>query len=408
MRPNVIKSALTLVVLGVVGLVTFNPDIYKEGLISAYFSVAVACGAIILLNLRPYYADAILVVCGAVLLAVADYFIFGFDRYLMSGFSFLGLSAIGVLGVRSIWAEGREQRILLCGLIPLVVFIFLEWSATSLLDLTERLHPRTLDLFLYKFDGSLGVQLSFVLGKLFVQWPWLRTISLMFYIGLPIPLTLVFVRHLIRRGISALPVMITFLIVGPVGVLFFNLFPAAGPVHLFGAGFPFRPLDSEELRHLLLEPTRIHALRNAIPSLHFTWVLLACWNSRGLSWRARGTAFVFLFFTILATLGSGEHYVIDLIVAVPFALTLQSLKSMRSRGREATICCLFGLSTVLLWMAMLRFASDFFWISRVIPWIFVLATVAASICLERRLAAQPIASPQLPTAQAEPELAAMV
>src|SRR5690349_12339780 len=164
MKPNVIKSALTLVVLGVVGLVTFNPDIYKEGLISAYFSVAVACGAIILLNLRPYLADATLVLCGAVLLAVADYFIFGFNRYLMSGFSFLGLSAIGVLGVHSIWAKGREQRILLCGLIPLVVFIFLEWSATSLLDVTERLHPRTLDLFLYKFDGSLGLQLSFVLG----------------------------------------------------------------------------------------------------------------------------------------------------------------------------------------------------------------------------------------------------
>jgi hypothetical protein len=408
MKSNAIRSALTLVVLGVVAAVTFSPEIYKEGLISAYFSVAVACGAILLLNLRPHLADAVLVVCGAVLLALADYFIFGFDRHLMSAFSFLGLSAIAVLGVRSIWAEGREQKILLCGLIPLVVFIFSEWSATSLLDLTERLHPRTLDPFLYKFDGSLGVQLSFLLGKRFVQWSWLRTISLIFYIGLPIPLTLVYVRHLIRRGPRALPIIITFVIVGPVGVIFFNLFPAAGPIHLCGPRFPFGPLGSEQLRYLLPQPTPMHALRNAIPSLHLTWVLLAWWNSRGLSWRTRGAALVFLFFTVLATLGSGEHYLIDLIVAVPFALMLQSVKSIPSRRRDALTCFVFGLSTVLLWMIMLRFAPNFFWISRVIPWTLVIATVATSIWLERRLATQPMASTEVHTAQEERELVATV
>lgn len=410
MRSNVIKSVLTLIVLGVVAAVTFNPDIYKEGLISAYFSVAVACGAIILLNLRPRLADAVFVICGAVLLALADYFVFGFDRYIMSVFSFLGLSAIGVLGVRCIWTEGREQKLLLCGFIPLVVFIFLEWSATSLLDFTEKLHPQTLDLFLYSFDGSLGVQSSFALGKMFVRWPWLRTISLIFYIGLPIPLTLVYVRQLIRRGASALPVIITFVIVGPVGVIFFNLFPAAGPLHVFGKAFPFSQLASEQLRHLLLQPIPMHALRNAIPSLHLTWVLLAWWNSRGLSWRTRSTAFLFLFFTVLATLGSGEHYVIDLVVAVPFALMLESLKSIWSHRRESVTCFLFGLSTVLLWMVALRFAPHFFWISPVIPWTLMVATVAVSLWLERRLVIQPtaIASPQLHGAAEDRELVATV
>jgi len=406
MRSTVIKSVLTLVVLGAVSAITFNPDIYKDGLISAYFSLAVACGAIILLNIRPYLADAVLVVCGAVLLALADYFVFGFDQYIMSVFSFLGLSAIAVLGVRSIWAEGREQKILLCGFVPLVLFIFSEWSATSLLDFTEKLHPRTLDLFLYHFDGSLGVQFSFVLGKMFVQWPWLRTISLLFYIGLPIPLTLVYVRHLVRKGTSALAIIITFLIVGPVGVIFFNLFPAAGPLHVFGKAFPFSPLGSEQLRHLLLQPIPMHALRNAIPSLHMTWVLLAWWNSRGLSWRTRCIAFLFLFFTILATLGSGEHYVIDLIVAVPFSLMLESLKSIRSTRREALTCFSFGLGTVLLWMVMLRFMPSFFWITPIIPWTLMIATVAASLWLKRGLESGHILSEEIPKVEVEePELA---
>lgn len=407
MRSSVIRAVLTLMVLGAVSAVTFNPDIYKAGLISAYFSLAVACGAIILLNIRPYLADAVLVVCGAVLLALADYFVFEFDRYIMSVFSFLGLSAIAVLGVRSIWADGREQKLLLCGFIPLVLFIFSEWSATSLLDFTEKLRPRTLDLFLYHFDGSLGVQFSFVLGKMFVQWPWLRTISLLFYIGLPIPLTLVYVRHLVRKGTSALPIIVTFLIVGPVGIIFFNLFPAAGPLHLFGQGFPFSPLPTERLRYLLLQPVPMHALRNAIPSLHLTWVLLAWWNSRGLSWRTRSTAFLFLFFTIVATLGSGEHYVIDLIVAVPFALMLESLKSIRSLRREAFTCLSFGLGTVLLWMLMLRFMPNFFWISPMIPWTLITATVAASLWLKRRLAI-PIETHELHGAEEEHELVATV
>src|SRR5204863_8879634 len=115
--------------------ISFNADFYTDGLISALFSLAVACGALVLLKLRPYVADAVLMLSSALLLALADYLVLGYEPRLMSIFSFLGLGGLAVLGSRSIWAEGREQKTLLCGLIPLLLFIFSEWLATPLLAL---------------------------------------------------------------------------------------------------------------------------------------------------------------------------------------------------------------------------------------------------------------------------------
>jgi len=292
---------------------------------------------------------------------------------------------------------------LLCGLIPLVLSVISEWMASSLLDLTEKLHPRTLDLFLYYFDGSLGVQASFLLGRTFIHWMWLREISLIFYIGLPIPLTLVYVRHLLNKGRHALPIIAVFLITGPVGVIFYNLFPAAGPLHIFGQQFPFSPLSEAQLSHLVLQPTPLHALRNAIPSLHMTWVLLAWWNSKGLSRVTRILAFLFLFFTVLATLGTGEHYLIDLIVAFPFALMLQSLPSLVASRQEGAAPFCFGLGAILLWMALLRFTPHFFWLSPMIPWTLSTATIVASLWLRRCLEPGSAPAHGILRAEAEPE-----
>ena len=99
---------------------------------------------------------------------------------------------------------------------------------------------------------------------------------------------------------------------------------------------------------------------------------------------------------------------IDLIVAVPFSLMLESLKNIPARRREGITCFAFGLGSVLLWMALLRFAPNFFWISPIIPWTLIMATVVASLWLKRRLAIQPIASPELDDTQEERELVATV
>ena len=106
---------------------------------------------------------------------------------------------------------------------------------------------------------------------------------------------------------------------------------------------------------------------------------------------------VFLVFTVLATLGTGEHYVIDLIVAFPFAIMVQALSayslSLREGERRASL--LFGIFVTLFWLASLSFAIPLFWIHPVVPWSLTLATVALTCWFEYRLhtfAAGPVAT----------------
>ena len=57
---------------------------------------------------------------------------------------------------------------------------------------------------------------------------------------------------------------------------------------------------------------------NGVPSVHTSNALLACWFLR--HWAAgRILSGFFLMLTVLSTLGFGEHYLVDLIAAVPYS-----------------------------------------------------------------------------------------
>ncbi|HKC70514.1 MAG TPA: phosphatase PAP2 family protein, partial [Terriglobales bacterium] len=255
------------------------------------------------------------------------------------------------------------------------------------LDITEKLHPKTFDLFLYSFDSSLRVQISFLVGQFLWKFLWVRAAALAIYIGLPLPLALVYAAQLRRHKEKAFAVMLSFLATGPIGVFFYNMLPACGPVHLFGAAFPMHPLSTAQAMGVNVVPVLIAGARNAIPSLHLTWVLLVWWNSKGLARWVRAIAAVFVGFTVLATLGTGEHYFIDLVVAFPFSLMVQALcsYSMPFREGERRNAFLVGTLLTLFWLALLSFAVKVFWISPLVPWIMVVATVGSSIYFWQRL-----------------------
>jgi hypothetical protein len=117
------------------------------------------------------------------------------------------------------------------------------------------------------------------------------------------------------------------------------------------------------------------------------WTLMAWWYSRGLSVWERGIAFAFVAFTVLATMGTGEHYFIDLIVAFPFVLFLQALCTVSLRWSDSRRLTpfLFGLLATLSWLAILRFAVSVFWSSPVIPWVGCLATIGVTEFARRGL-----------------------
>ena len=377
---------LTIVIVAVAAKFGTSLQFYAESLSSAFFAIALVSVVIVHLRVCPVWPDAPVLIVTTMLLAAVDFRLLGYTPRVMAWFSFAGVSSLLLLAVRTVWAAGDRRKLLLFAFVPSLLFVTSEWFASTMLDWTEKLHPRTLDLFLYSFDGSLRVQLSFLMGQAFQSWPWFKIFGTIFYISLPIPIALVYSGQLLRLREKAIPAMAAFLFTGPVGIIFYNIFPAMGPIHLVRASFPWHPLPAEMLRRVLLEPVALHGPRNAIPSLHMGWVLLAWWYSRGLSWWERAITFLFVAFTVCGTMGTGEHYFVDLVVAYPFALLMQALCAwpLLRKGGGRLAALLFGVLTTLAWLAALRLAPHFFWISPILPWSACAATVALSIWFKRR------------------------
>lgn len=382
-----LKLGLTAALLVLILVLALNRDFYTDSMTSAFLSLALASALIVLVMLRRSSLDLLWVATGGLFLAVLDYRVMDFKPIFMAGFSFAGLAALAVLGTHTIWAEGSERKLLFYGFFPSVLFVGSEYMASTLLDLTEKLHPKCFDLFLYSFDGSLRVQFSFLMGQLFWTHLWVRFVCLVIYIALPLPLALVYAAQLRQKREAAFAVMLAFLVTGPVGVLFYNMLPAIGPRALFGATFPFHPPAIADVMHMTVAPLLRTGVRNAMPSLHTAWVLLVWWNSKGLARWIRAIAMSFVILTVMATLGTGEHYFIDLVVAFPFALMVQAActysQPFRSGARRNAF--LFGTFVTLIWMALLSFATSIFWITPVLPWAMVVATVAPTILLWNRL-----------------------
>jgi PAP2 superfamily len=393
---NAAKAIVALLLVGGIGAAALNPKFYNGAFIDSFFAFTVASFLIIYLRIRPKWVDVSLVVGGAVLLAIADFGILHYQPKIMACLSFLGLSSMVIMPIQALWAEKAERKLLLYGFVPVLPFVILGFLMPRVLAWTITAHPKTLELYLLSFDSSLRVQLSFIAGQAFARSLWLAFAGWFFYMALPVPIAVVYAGRLVRAKEKALEAIVAFLIAGPVGMVFYNIFPATGPRYLFGQGFPFHVFPISQAPRLLLEPVAIQdGFRNAMPSLHITCVLLACWYSRGLSWWERAITYVFFAFTVFATLGTGEHWFVDLIVAFPFALFIQAICSSSLAWNNARRLTAFflGLSVTAGWLLGLRYAAKFFWISPVIPWALVVGTIALTSIWQSQLA-QAIDSPE--------------
>jgi len=371
-----VQSLLTAVVLVAVGMLGFSSTFYGEALDDAFFGLALASVVILHQRVGPSWLDAAWTAAGMAVLGIVDFHFLHYPPKVMAWFSFLGLSSFAIMVLRSIWSQRR--RMFLYAWIPAAAFVMSDYFASSMLEWTAKAHPKTLDLYLLSFEGSLRTQLAFVAGQLYARLPSLHNLALIAYMGLAIPITTIYAGRLVRFKEGAFPAMLAFLVTGPIGILFYNLFPASGPHNLFRSNFPFHPFPIADLPRLALAPLAMPGPRNAMPSLHLAWTLLAWWYSRGLSWMERAIAFAFLALTAFATMGTGEHFFVDLVVAFPFALLICGLcaypVSWKDSRRIAAI--LVGLGVTLAWLAMLRYGAKLFWSSPIVPWALSAATMA--------------------------------
>lgn len=234
------------------------------------------------------------------------------------------------------------------------------------------LSSHTLDFNLYAFDASLGFHPSFWMGRIVSGTPWLHGLCASAYYGLAI----IFVILATGAEVSFMrPNLIkAMLAAAVVGSILYFVVPAPGPVFVLPNRFPFSPPTVSRFRRTaLLDPPRTDP-RNCMPSLHLSWALLIYLNVRWSRWR-RICAGLLVVLTVMATMGFGQHYLIDLIVAVPFTLAVQEVSE-----RQWFPAIINGALTIA-WLLALRFDAALLHEPAFLAWALVVGTLAGAITI---------------------------
>lgn len=242
--------------------------------------------------------------------------------------------------------------------------------------------PMTQDAILLEADRAFGGLPSYAMGTFLAAHPLLATLAWLTYKSLPLEVAVV-VLVAVRRALPEMrpgPILSACALAALLGIAAYWTCPATGPHYAF-PGFPTVRPDPLPLTRVAVSP---EFPRNAMPSLHFAWAWLLWRAARPLRW-LRYVTLVCLIGVAVATLGFGEHYVVDLLVAVPFAVAVEAAVAGTGWVRVAA-----GLLATTAWLLLFR-AGDA--LSQPVAWAGLVGTLAISLWVAPRhpFAARPAA-----------------
>jgi PAP2 superfamily len=194
------------------------------------------------------------------------------------------LVGAGVLTFRAVIDRGRARELLtIAVLLPIAVLLTAIGNGV-----VRHLTPHPIDASL----SGVNLYVATSVMRWFAAHLWLSFGIRTVYSALPLAMAVVLAwsnhRIALARALAFAAIL---------AVPIYLAFPAVGPLHV-----------SDPL-----------AARNCIPSLHLTWALLL------VPYGNRPLCIIFALLTALATLATGEHYPIDLLVAIPFAVLVHAV-----------------------------------------------------------------------------------
>lgn len=262
----------------------------------------------------------------------------------------------------------------------------------GLAGVVRRMTPTTFDGALYALDAALRIPFSRLAGEFFDAAPAIRILSFISYAALPgsIVAGLAYEEYNYRRNVErgvGVNVLLAYAVSGSLAAAFYIMCPGTGPYHAFPNAFPSHLPDPASVP-LALAPFAPLSPRNAMPSLHAAWAVLLARSTAGSRLALRIVAWSLALFTILATIGSGEHYVIDLVAAAPFLVALEAATAHRYVSfRTRMIPLITGILFFGAWIFAVRHAASIIPIVNANPaayWIFTVATLGVSALVALR------------------------
>ncbi|MEO8657964.1 MAG: phosphatase PAP2 family protein [Bryobacteraceae bacterium] len=274
----------------------------------------------------------------------------------------------GIAGVLSLfalclWMHFRPRTEIAPRLFLLTIAVLLfgplsEW----VMEAESQGTPLKFDYFLYLIDRGLGLS-AFVVARLFNDWQ--RTALYCVYQSLVFVMFAQYWLHLYVDRSRAARLLTSYGITFFTGPIVYLIVPGRGPRHAFGAMFPFGTPDVQPAL------VQLSGWPNAIPSLHVSTALLFVMLVANRKW-LRAFAWLYLVGTVGATLAF-EHYVIDLVVAVPFAC----FATLAAKGQLRWAAANFGM--VLGWLVAIRFFTPYLLISPFLLKLLACGTIVAAV-----------------------------
>jgi predicted membrane-bound spermidine synthase len=266
------------------------------------------------------------------------------------------------------------------------------------LHFTLVLHPGVLDPLVFAAELGLGADTGFNFARAVASNIPLTWLLIIIYVELPLAIAFVYAAEKARKirlrsTDSTDPdqgddVLTSFVAVGFFGFLCYHLCPVIGPRFFFDT-WP-KPVD---VAHITFAESfgAANELRNCIPSLHTSWALMLFWHARPQNVIVRTFGAVFLVLTLMATVGLGWHYLIDLVVAFPFSLMIRSAFRTKVAWSHPfkNQAFLFGAGCTLLWLVLIRIGAPMFRSAPALSFLFSALSVFGALFLEERLLAAP-------------------
>jgi hypothetical protein len=303
------------------------------------------------------------------------------------GVTGLGIASLGAMALRAWRNVGLDRAAALAFLLPAAVSLVITMEAGIFLYFIKDICPTSCDPSAYAVDAALRMQWSFGMGQLFAKAPLVKFVCYAIYVAPPPALVFVYALQTRARRPPPVDAATVLLAVLATGYSLYFIFPVCGPMFAFGAAFPHSPPPLDGLIGTRMTVPGADAWPNGMPSLHTAAVVVAYWQARSYGLWARIDAAVFLVGTLLAALGMGEHYLVDLIVGLPLSLAvyagcMSASSTYRKQRRDAF---LGGIVLLAIWYALLFFGVELLLSSTFVAWGISLATIAAVWWLERRL-----------------------
>ena len=249
-----------------------------------------------------------------------------------------------------------------------VLFEFLVMIMTPigavLLKQTIVSHPTTYDATTNAMDAALvGFSASLSLMEEVRQHVFLWNVLWCVYASLPlavVAMVILLIRHADshRVGVFRIWVVSVFL-----AFACYNLVPVTGPVFAFPHGMETFGAQRGATTRRLLVPAFVkaprygvagNAYRNGVPSMHVAWALMLWFASLCIPAGGVRKAYgLYAVLTCVAVIGLGEHYLVDMVAAVPTAtgMFLAFSGEPNRRRRNAVITC--GV-LLLSWVVAVR------------------------------------------------------